>query len=235
MEKEDTIGGDDEFTIEYLPEDYAQYDLSFKIIVIGDSGVGKSCLTTKAVKNSFEEYYQATVVFEFLTFNLKLNDCIIKLQIWDTCGQEIYRSLISNFYRNSSLAIMLYAIDNLESFEHTNSWLTELKNQANPEVRIFLVGNKADLEDNRKVSKEAAEKYKIDNNLDLFCETSAKTGYNAKSVIVEAAKYLYRDYLNAKINGKEDNKNNNEKTGQKLNSNNSNEVKNIDKKKKCCV
>ena len=81
MEKEDTIGGDDEFTIEYLPEDYAQYDLSFKIIVIGDSGVGKSCLTTKAVKNSFEEYYQATVGFEFLTFNLKLNDCIIKLQI----------------------------------------------------------------------------------------------------------------------------------------------------------
>ena len=61
MEKEDTIGGDDEFNIEYLPEDYAQYDLSFKIIVIGDSGVGKSCLTTKAVKNSFEEYYQATV------------------------------------------------------------------------------------------------------------------------------------------------------------------------------
>jgi small GTP-binding protein len=234
MDQEDTIGGEDEFKIEYLPEDYAQYDLSFKIIVIGDSGVGKSCLTTKAVKNSFEEYYQATVGFEFLTFNLKLNDCIIKLQIWDTCGQEIYRSLISNFYRNSSLAIMLYAIDNLDSFEHTNSWLNELKNQANPDVRIFLVGNKADLEENRKVSKEIAEKYKIDNNLDLFCETSAKTGYNAKSVIVEAAKYLYRDYLNAKNSGKEDDKKNNEKTGQKLNSN-SDDVKNIDKKKKCCV
>ena len=129
---------------------------------------------------------------------------------------------------------MLYAIDNLDSFEHTNSWLNELKNQANPDVRIFLVGNKADLEENRKVSKEIAEKYKIDNNLDLFCETSAKTGYNAKSVIVEAAKYLYRDYLNAKNSGKEDDKKNNEKTGQKLN-NNSDDVKNIDKKKKCCV
>jgi len=234
MEKEDTIGGDDEFNIEYLPEDYAQYDLSFKIIVIGDSGVGKSCLTTKAVKNSFEEYYQATVGFEFLTFNLKLNDCIIKLQIWDTCGQEIYRSLISNFYRNSSLAIMLYAIDNLESFEHTNSWLNELKNQANPDVRIFLVGNKADLAENRKVSKEDAEKYKTEHNLDLFCETSAKTGYNAKSVIVEAAKYLYRDYLNLKASGKEEDKTKTENSGQKLNKN-SNEVTQNANKKKCCI
>ena len=65
---------EEEFKVELLPEDYAQYDLSFKLIVIGDSGVGKSCLTTKAVKNSFEDYYQATVGFEFLTFNMKIND-----------------------------------------------------------------------------------------------------------------------------------------------------------------
>lgn len=97
--------------IEFLPDDFTQYDLSFKLIVIGDSGVGKSCLISKAARNQFEEYYQATVGFEFITFNLKLNNCILKLQIWDTCGQEIYRSLISNFYRNSSLAVLVYAID----------------------------------------------------------------------------------------------------------------------------
>ena len=186
---------DEEYRIEILQEDYAQYDLSFKIIVIGDSGVGKSCLTTKAVKNNFEEYYQATVGFEFLTFNLKLNDNVIKLQIWDTCGQEIYRSLISNFYRNSALAIMLYSIDNKDSFLHTENWLSELKNQANPEVRIFLIGNKADLEDNRVISKEEGENFKVKNNLDFFAETSAKTGYNARNILVEAAKCLYKDYL----------------------------------------
>lgn len=101
----------DGMKIEFLPDDYNQYDLSFKIIAIGDSGVGKSCLISKAARNHFEEYYQATIGFEFITFNLKINDCIMKLQIWDTCGQEIYRSLISNFYRNSSLAILVYAID----------------------------------------------------------------------------------------------------------------------------
>jgi len=186
---------DEDFKVELLPEDYAQYDLSFKLIVIGDSGVGKSCLTTKAVKNSFEDFYQATVGFEFLTFNMKINDLVIKMQIWDTCGQEIYKSLISNFYRNSSLAIILYSIDNKESFEHAENWLTDLKSQANPDVRIFLVGNKSDLENERKVSKEEGLKFKNDQGLDLFMETSAKTGYNARSVMIEAAKLLYADYL----------------------------------------
>ena len=186
---------EDEYKIEILPEDYPQYDLSFKLIFIGDLGVGKSCLTAKAVKNTFEEYYQATVGFEFLIFNMKVNDKVIKLQIWDTCGEEMYKSLISNFYRNSSLAVVLYSIDNKETFNHAEGWLNDLKNQANPDIRIFLVGNKADLENERKVTKEEAEKYKEEQNLDLFMETSAKTGYNAKNVLIEAAKLLYNDYL----------------------------------------
>ena len=99
------------FVSEVLPEDCPKYDLSFKVIVIANSGVGKSCLSIKATKNIFENNYLATVGFEFFAFNVKLNDKIIKLQIWDTCGQEIYRSLITNFYRNSSLAIIVYAID----------------------------------------------------------------------------------------------------------------------------
>jgi len=192
----------EDYKIEMLPEDYPQYDLSFKLIFIGDSGVGKSCLTTKAVKNNFEEYYQATVGFEFLTFNMKVNDKVIKLQIWDTCGQEIYKSLISNFYRNSSLAVIIYAIDNKESFNHAENWLNDLKSQANPDVRIFLVGNKADLEEDRKVSKEEGEKYKEEQHLDLFLETSAKTGHNARNVLVEAAKILYKDYLKFDENNK---------------------------------
>ena len=96
---------------EILPDDYPKYDLSFKIIIIGNSGVGKSCLSVKATKNVFENNYLATVGFEFFNFNIKLGERVIRLQIWDTCGQEIYRSLITNFYRNSSLAFIVFAID----------------------------------------------------------------------------------------------------------------------------
>ena len=191
---------DDEFNIELLPEDFAQYDISFKIIVIGDSGVGKSCLTTQAVRNNFEEFYTATVGFEFLTFNMRINNNVLKLQIWDTCGQEVYKSLISNFYRNSSLALILYAINNRDSFLHAETWLNDLKNQANPNVKVFLVGNKSDLENERVISKEEGEKFKEEKKLDRFIETSAKTGENARSALLEAAKLLYKDYLKAKQN-----------------------------------
>ena len=189
---------DDEFNIELLPEDFAQYDISFKIIVIGDSGVGKSCLTTQAVRNNFEEFYTATVGFEFLTFNMRINNNVLKLQIWDTCGQEVYKSLISNFYKNSSLALIIYAINNLDSFRHAETWLNDLKSQANPNVKVFLVGNKSDLEDQRVVSKEEAEQFKEEKYLDKFMETSAKTGENARNVLLEAAKLLYKDYLKNK-------------------------------------
>ena len=222
---------EEEFKVELLPEDYAQYDLTFKLIFIGDSGVGKTCLTSNAVKNNFEEYYQATVGFEFLTFNMLVNKMVIKLQIWDTCGQEIYKSLISNFYRNSSLAVLVYSIDSKESFEHVGRWLDELKNQANPDIRIFLVGNKADLEEKRLVQKEEGVKYKNDQKLDLFMECSAKTGYNARNVLVEAAKMLYKDYL--KIREAEENENNQNKN----NSGNQKISKQDDgknAKKKCC-
>ena len=100
-----------DYKYEILPDDYTQYDLSFKIIVIGDSGVGKSCLTNKATKDLFETDHNATIGFEFFSFNVNIDGKVVKLQIWDTCGQEAYRSLITNFYRNSSLAIIVYAID----------------------------------------------------------------------------------------------------------------------------
>ena len=198
---------DDEFNIELLPEDYAQYDISFKVIVIGDSGVGKSCLTTQAVRNNFEEFYTATVGFEFLTFNMRINNNVLKLQICDTCGQEVYKSLITNFYRNSSLALILYAINNMDSFKHAETWLNELKAQANPNVKIFLVGNKSDLEDERVVSKEDGERFREEKNLDKFIETSAKTGENARGALLEAAKLLYKDYLKAKKNLESNNDN----------------------------
>ena len=196
---------------EVLPEDYNQYDLSFKMIVIGDAGVGKSCLTAKASKGIFEETYSATVGFEFLVFNVKLNDKVIKLQIWDTCGQELYRSLISSFYRNASLAMMVYAIDNGESFNHIETWLKEVKLQSNPDIKIFLIGNKSDLEENRKVTTEAAKTFKDENGIHYFSEASAKNGVNAKEVFIEAAKLLYGEHLKYKERKFDKNLSDNEK------------------------
>lgn len=101
----------EETKIEFLPEDYAQHDLSFKIIVVGDSFVGKSSLTIRGVRDAFDTSYNTTIGFEFCSFNIRINDKVVKLQIWDTCGQEAYRSLIKNFYRNCSCAIVVFAID----------------------------------------------------------------------------------------------------------------------------
>ena len=221
---------DDEFNIELLPEDFAQYDISFKVIVIGDSGVGKSCLTTQAVRNNFEEFYTATVGFEFLTFNMRINNNVLKLQICDTCGQEVYKSLISNFYRNSSLALILYAINNSDTFKHAETWLHDLKSQANTNVRVFLVGNKSDLEDERVVTKEEGERFKEEKKLDRFIETSAKTGENAQGVLLEAAKLLYKDYLKAKKNFANEGETDNQK-GDRLERK---KPKNNNEGKKCC-
>ena len=97
---------------EILGEEYGEYDIAFKVIIIGNPGVGKSCLSNRATKNFFRNDYSSTIAFEYYKFNIKLNDdVIIRLHIWDTCGQEVYRSLISNYYKSASLAILVYSIN----------------------------------------------------------------------------------------------------------------------------
>ena len=184
-----------DFNYEILPDNFTQFDISFKLIVIGDSGVGKSCLTNKATKNIFEENYNATIGFEFFNFNIKFGDKIIKLQIWDTCGQELYRSLITNFYRNSSLAIIVYTVTDRTTFENIDLWYKELRTHSNPNVKVFLIGNKIDLADQRKIQTEEGQKYADQYKINKFIETSAKTGFNAKNLFIEAAKLLYDDYV----------------------------------------
>lgn len=188
----------DDIPCEFIPDEMVKYDLSFKIIIIGDSGVGKSSLTLRATKNQFQEYYNATVGFEFFSLNLKMEESIIKLQMWDTCGQEIYRSLISSFYKNSSLAMIMYSIDNEESFRHLDYWIKEIKNNSSPNIKIILIGNKVDLEDKRVISKEEADNFARENGIDEVYETSAKTGFNAKTIFSKAAQILYKEHLNYK-------------------------------------
>ena len=174
-----------------LSDDFPTFDLSFKIIIVGDQGVGKSCLAIKASRNYFEDFYSPTVGFEFVSFNVKVQEKIIKLQIWDTCGQEVYRSLISSFFRSASLAIIVYSIDTEDSFNNIEKWLNDIKTQSNPDIKIFLIGNKADLEDKRRLTKEQGEQLCKDHKLAFFMETSAKTGFNVQNVFIQVAKELY--------------------------------------------
>ena len=186
---------DDNNDIDYeiLPDDNQRHDLSFKIIVIGEPGVGKSCLTMKATKNIFENYYSPTIGFEFYTFNVRIKETIIRLQIWDTCGQEVYRSLINGFYRNSSLAILVYSIDNLKTFKNLELWLNDIKINSNPDIQIFLIGNKKDLEEKREIPIDKAKKFFKEHGLHTFMEASAKTGFNAQKIFVEAAQVLLEE------------------------------------------
>ncbi len=137
---------DDISDCEILSSDSAQYDFNYKIIIIGDSGVGKTCLTFRATTGEFREKISATIGFEYFPFVVKYKNKILKLEIWDTCGQEAYRSLIKSFFNNSSLAIIVYAVDNKKSFSSIDEWIRQCKSLCSPDTKFFLIGNKNDVE-----------------------------------------------------------------------------------------
>ena len=166
--------------------------INFKIIIIGDSGVGKSSLLKRAVQNTFDTNYQATIGFEFLLMHFKVNDLKIKLQIWDTCGEEMYRSLVQGFYRNTSLAIIVYDISRKKSFEALEIWIKDLRQHTEEGIPVFIVGNKMDLQ--KDISTEEAKMFSVSNRTKFFTECSAKTGENVKDIFFKAAQYLYDTY-----------------------------------------
>ena len=169
-----------------------KFDFNFKIIVIGNSGVGKSCLTLKATKDIFQENFVSTMGFQFYSFHVKINQKVFKLQIWDTCGQEIYRSLITNFYRTAALAIIVYSVTDKKSFEETEIWLKQVKLNADPNCKIFLIANKVDLPE-KVVSSEDGLNLKKEHGFECYMETSAKTGVNVKELFVNCALSLYKE------------------------------------------
>ena len=180
---------------EILGEEVQEFDLTFKLIILGNSGVGKSCITFKAIKKQFSEEHQVTLGFEFFSFYVRINNKHIQLQIWDTCGMELYKSLISSFYKDSSLALLVYSVNDKQSFEDISKWLTDVKMQSQPDIKTILIGNKTDLEHERTVSTEEGQTFQNENQLDLFVETSAKSGNNVERTFLEAARILYNNYV----------------------------------------
>ena len=129
----------------------------FKLVLLGDSAVGKSSLVLRFVRGQFFEYQESTIGAAFLTQTVALNDTTVKFEIWDTAGQERYHSLAPMYYRGAAAAIVVYDITNRDTFQRAKQWVKELQRQGNPNIVIALAGNKSDLNSKRKVEPEEAE------------------------------------------------------------------------------
>uniref|UniRef100_K7E5L4 small monomeric GTPase n=1 Tax=Monodelphis domestica TaxID=13616 RepID=K7E5L4_MONDO len=155
----------------------------FKLVLLGESAVGKSSLVLRFVKGQFHEFQESTIGAAFLTQTVCLDDTTVKFEIWDTAGQERYHSLAPMYYRGAQAAIVVYDITNEESFARAKNWVKELQRQASPNIVIALAGNKADLASKRAVDFQEAQSYADDNSL-LFMETSAKTSVNVNEIFM---------------------------------------------------
>uniref|UniRef100_A0A0G4HVC1 Uncharacterized protein n=1 Tax=Chromera velia CCMP2878 TaxID=1169474 RepID=A0A0G4HVC1_9ALVE len=155
------------------------YDYLFKIVLIGDSGVGKSNLLSRFTRDEFNLESKSTIGVEFATKSVPTDGKIIKAQIWDTAGQERYRAITSAYYRGAVGALLVYDISKRASFEHIERWLTELRDHADPNIVILLVGNKSDLAHLRMVGAEEAAAFAEKHGLACI-ETSALDATNVE-------------------------------------------------------
>ena len=200
-----------------------EYDLLFKLILIGDSYVGKSNILLKYLKNQFNENSKTTIGVEFGTKNIIINNKRIKIQIWDTAGQERYRSITSAYYKGAKGALIVYDITRKNTFDNIDKWITDLKLNGDKDICIIILGNKSDLIDKREINKndgiKKAEMYKT-----AFLETSALNGDNISKAFDELIEQIV---INNKNIFQDDNENEIDK-GVNLNDEKNNN------KKKCC-
>ncbi|CAG9763348.1 unnamed protein product [Ceutorhynchus assimilis] len=161
----------------------------YKLVFLGEQSVGKTSMITRFMYDSFDPNYQATIGIDFLSKTIYFHDRTVRLQLWDTAGQERFRSLIPSYIRDSQVAVIVYDITNLNSFELTTRWIEDVRSERGNQVVVVLVGNKVDLESCREVPTEKAEK--LAKELDvLFIETSAKCSYNVKQLFKRIAEAL---------------------------------------------
>ncbi|KAK4770797.1 hypothetical protein SAY87_031329 [Trapa incisa] len=167
------------------------YDYLFKVVLIGDSGVGKSNLLTRFSRNEFSLESKSTIGVEFATRCISVDDKVVKAQIWDTAGQERYRAITSAYYRGAVGALLVYDITRHITFENIERWLKELRDHTDSNIAIMLVGNKADLRHLRAVSAEDASAFAERENT-FFMETSALESLNVENAFTEVLTRIYR-------------------------------------------
>eukprot|EP01103_Thecamoeba_quadrilineata_P012554 TRINITY_DN3267_c0_g1_i1.p1 TRINITY_DN3267_c0_g1~~TRINITY_DN3267_c0_g1_i1.p1 ORF type:complete len:207 (-),score=33.30 TRINITY_DN3267_c0_g1_i1:163-783(-) len=162
----------------------------FKYIVVGDPAVGKSCLLVQFTDRKFQPTYDVTIGVEFGSRTVTVDNQTLKLQIWDTAGQEKFRAITRSYYRGAAGCLLVYDITRRETYEHLPEWLDDCRKYSNPHVTIVLVGNKNDEESKRQVSREEGQEFARKNNIPFF-ETSAKISTNVDQVFTESAKIIY--------------------------------------------
>ena len=216
--------------------------IKLKLIVVGNQGTGKSCILNRFINETFDEKYQATIGLDFQSKNITIHDQDVRLIIYDTAGQEKFRSLIPMYIREAQIILLVYDISDKDSFDAMPNWIQEVKEVLNKEVVFALIGNKMDLESQRKVSYEEGKKLAEKNNF-VFQEVSAKTGKNFENLfevqIFETVYNKFRKEFEKREEGIEqpnfetnDNTNDNNDKKVKLESNNN--VQTTKKKRRCC-
>ena len=190
------------------------YNYLLKYIIIGDPSVGKSNLLMKFANNKFTEDYEATIGVEFGVKNLQIDNKIYRIQIWDTAGQENFRSITRAYYKNCVCAMVVYDITNKKSFDNVQNWIKDVITNSPKTVLIILIGNKIDLIDKRQVSFDDGQEFAINQGI-IFMETSAKTGDGVEEIFKKSAQEIkkrigenYYD-LNSETCGIKKGKNNN--------------------------
>ncbi|KAI7740873.1 hypothetical protein M8C21_021973 [Ambrosia artemisiifolia] len=167
-----------------------EYDYLFKVVLIGDSGVGKTNLLSRFSKNEFNPESKSTIGVEFATRSVTVDDKIIKAQIWDTAGQERYRAITSAYYRGAVGALIVYDITRHATFENVERWLKELRDHTDHNIVIMLVGNKADLRHLRAIQTEDAKAFAEREN-NFFMETSALESLNVENAFTEVLTQIH--------------------------------------------
>ena len=164
-----------------------EYELLIKILIVGDSTVGKTNFIKKYVENKFNESYFASTGIDLITTSIKIEGKSFKIQIWDTAGQEKYRAMTKNLFLKTQGIVIIFDISNEISFINLKSWMNDIKEECSADIPMILVGNKLDLEDKRVIDKERAMEFAKNEKLE-YIETSSKTGENinkALSLIIE--------------------------------------------------
>jgi small GTP-binding protein len=171
----------------------SDYQYIFKLILIGNSGVGKSSILQRYMNKTFEESYKCTIGVDFLMKSLEVKGKTVKLQLWDTAGQEKYKSMVSSYYRGANVALVVFDITSRSSFESLPLWIENYYKNGPEQKNIILIGNKKDMADQRQVTQEEAEEFSETNNM-IYFETSAKEGDNVDYVFNFAAEKLLEFY-----------------------------------------
>ena len=184
----------EQITIEEAEASLMKEDYKFKIVIVGDSGVGKTNLVKRFVQNSFNLNTQSTVGVEFFSNNYYVNDKLIRIEMWDTAGQERYKSITSAYYKGAIGALIVYDVTNISSFKNVDRWFYEIKDFASKDIQVIMIGNKTDLIDKKEISTEMSQDKALELEIPVL-ETSALNASNVKEAFHLLIKEIYINIL----------------------------------------